>query len=751
VKWGFGAARLRPLQPGVLIEAMPGEPGSQGGARFLVRVIAAGRSKNGNLYRPDVLRAAVPLFEGARVFAKSDAEHLAGKGRDVRNLLGRLVGPNFQATDTGGEIRATFEALESAVPLVALLREAAARGMAGDLFGFSIDADAKVRRTPEGRDVQQFVRVNSLDLIVEPSAGGALLGLLEAAEDAPAGLRELLEALLPPENDSDLVGDDAGATTGDDATMNTALRERMLAAIREAHGGKLPEGVTVETDDEALVEAYTAALTHSDKNPLVGDARAADALVAKLAEAEQRLEARARLAEARSDLRAALAESGLPAVSRERLREQLAAREDLSAQIVVEAIQAERDYLAKLGEAGKVTGLGGADLHSPADEADKLAARVDAIFDRGATGARSIREAYLALTGDESFAGRLRDSDPRRLRTAAAVRAVLDAQYRKVRDEQCDLREAQKITLAEVDGALRESIDSSLLTDIFGTSINKRMLALYRVPLEKYDIWRNCVEIVPINNFLPQQVVYLGGYGDLPTVAKGQPYQALATPADVAESYAIGKKGGTEDITMEDIRNDNVRLFQRIPVELSMSARRTLAKFVLDFIRTNPDMADGTTWFHDDRGNLGSAALDATNYAAARLAFKKQTQLSNSERLGISPAHGWIPEELEETAYNLGARATNNDRDFVEANQVAWHTVWYWTDATDWALTADTAEIPVIELGFLDGRQEPELFVQDEPRSGSMFSHDKLTWKVRHIYGGVPADFRGARKHVVAG
>ena len=39
-------------------------------------------------------------------------------------------------------------------------------------------------------------------------------------------------------------------------------------------------------------------------------------------------------------------------------------------------------------------------------------------------------------------------------------------------------------------------------------------------------------------------------------------------------------------------------------------------------------------------------------------------------------------------------------------------------------------------FGFLGGREEPELFVQDMPNVGSMFSNDKLTYKIRHIYGG---------------
>ena len=72
------------------------------------------------------------------------------------------------------------------------------------------------------------------------------------------------------------------------------------------------------------------------------------------------------------------------------------------------------------------------------------------------------------------------------------------------------------------------------------------------------------------------------------------------------------------------------------------------------------------------------------------------------------------------------------------------------TDANDWCTAADPADIPGIEVGFLDGREEPELFVQDTPNVGSMFAADKLTYKIRHIYGGAVTDFRAFTKAVVA-
>jgi hypothetical protein len=59
----------------------------------------------------------------------------------------------------------------------------------------------------------------------------------------------------------------------------------------------------------------------------------------------------------------------------------------------------------------------------------------------------------------------------------------------------------------------------------------------------------------------------------------------------------------------------------------------------------------------------------------------------------------------------------------------------YWTDADNWWGIANPAVAPTVEVSFYQGREEPELFVQDMPNVGSMFNADKITYKIRYIYG----------------
>jgi hypothetical protein len=125
------------------------------------------------------------------------------------------------------------------------------------------------------------------------------------------------------------------------------------------------------------------------------------------------------------------------------------------------------------------------------------------------------------------------------------------------------------------------------------------------------------------------------------------------------------------------------------------------------------------------------------------------------EPLGIAPRFIIVPSDLEDAAYELTAQPNLGGFTPTAPDAVLKQTwdiigVKTWTDANNWYLAADPKDIPCIEVGFLDGKEMPELFVQDMPNVGSMFSNDKLTYKIRHIYGGTVVDYRGLYGAIVA-
>ena len=601
---------------GIIVQPETSKDGTFKG-RFRVRIIRAGLSGNGNFYADAVLREAAGLFEGVRVFVKSDQEHINGAGKDVRNLIGRITGVAFQAGPgpDSGELRGTFELIEPDGQIGTKIKEAWDRNMT-DLFGFSIFAMGPTRRGQAGgkpvRILRKFSKVNSVDLIVDPGAGGEIINLIES------------KGTDPMEDE-------------DDYLDGTEIR-RIVEATR------LPEAAK-----QKLITAHNPA--------------------SEVTEASLR-----------------------------------------------EAINTEAEYLAKISDSGTVRGMG-ADMSPDRSQVrliegrnEKVASQLDAFFDPNDRSVQSIRECYLNITGDRGFTGQLRNCD---------------------------------------EGLLRESLGASSFSDVLGDSIAWRVIQDYATP-SIYDIWRNMVTVVPVNDFRVQERTRFGGYGDMPIVAEGDPYLALSSPTDEAANYAIAKRGGTEDLTLEMITNDDVGAVRQIPQKMVRASKRTLSKFVFDFVKDNAAIYDGVALFHATHNNLGAAALAAASVAAGRLAMKNQTELNSGEKLAIGPKFLWVPDELEETAVDLFRRNTEQDKNFIQSLSLEVMPVWCWPDTNDWALTADPFDIPVIEIGFLSGNEEPELFVQDSPTSGSMFTHDKMTFKIRHPYGGTVLDFRGAYKAVVA-
>ncbi len=662
----YDPVAMREAAAGAIIREAAG-----GAGRYKIRVVKSGLSGNGNFYPDSVLREAAPLFEGVRVFVKSDEEHLAGRGKDFRNLIGGIYAPSFvegRSPDTG-ELQAEFQLLNPEGPEAVKIREAVKGGLSS-LFGFSIDAAGHVKPGPGAgrRTATKFIKVNSVDLIVEPGAGGQVIGLVEAKKE-PIMTREQLIALIEATRADLLRGKDV-----------TALTEEQLQGI--------------------LREAMTPA---APATPPANGAVTQDQLAEVI-----------RMTDARSYARATITASNLPAKAKEKLTAQFTLQAKFTEADVDKAIADERAYIATFTESGHVRMGDLPRIETGETRAEKVAAMLDAFFDpahKDHRHARSFRECYVVVTGDHGISGQLANCD---------------------------------------EALLRESLGSGSWSNVLGNSITRRLIADYRTP-NSYDVYKQIITTpVPIKDFRSNERTRYGGYGDLPIVGEGGPYVAQASPTDEKATYAIQKRGGTEDVTLEMIANDDVGAIRQIPIKMARAAKRTLSKFVLDFIRTNPTVYDGIALFHASHGNLGAAALDATSFAARRLAMLKQTELNSNDRLGIGPKGVMVSVDGQEAAVNIFKLSTNNEKTFIQSLVPDILPVWYWTDTNDWALYADPMDIPGIEIGFFNGNEEPEIFVQDAPTVGSMFTNDKVTYKLRHIYGGNVLDFRAFDKSVVA-
>lgn len=681
---------------------------ADGNRVFACQIIESGLSKNGRLYPEPVLHAAVDLYEGAKAFDHHRTETelrtggtagLVGQWRDVAAVPGGLVG-DLVLLPSATHVA---EALDASVA-------AAASGMP-PLVGISHDVQISERpATVGGARVMEATSIKgvlSADVVSEPAAGGRATRVVAGGIDPGA-------ATPPPT-----------PTPSQEGTTTMTLKE-LLAKLREAttdeardallqehaailtDAGLTKDDILPAADDTTVADATTETAPADDDKELVGAAHATESTMGGLLIAQ------------------AVTNAGLDPA---KFSPVIAA--DLGKRFTEATLQAAIERTKRVAESLEVPGLAPTVGHVRVTEEnlDKKRARIDATLERrwqeGYTG---IQEMFVDVMG---------------LGASAMYGSGDDLAARIVREAWA----------GPMVGRASESLDSTSFGQILADAMGRRMVAEYA--REALTTWRLIATTAPVRDFRSQKLVRMGGYGTLPTVGQGAPYQPLTSPGDEEATYSVTKKGGTEDFTYEMAKNDDIAALARIPSALARAAAITIYRAVWDLLSTNPTIYDSVALFDNAHANTGtSLTLNDSSLSTVRRKMREQAAYGDSvDILGLKPRVLAVPPELEDIAFKLansavaipstaaGPSNTPNLHQGITAVVVD-----YWTEADEWFAIADPGDCPGIEVGFLDGKETPELFVQDDPTSGSQFSSDKVTWKIRHIYGLSVVDYRAFQR-----
>ncbi|MGH2443957.1 MAG: hypothetical protein ACRDFX_12450, partial [Chloroflexota bacterium] len=452
-------------------------PSPDGSDQHIVEVtlIRSGLSKMGNHYPPAVLTAAAPLFEGAPAMADHQKRPDLPEG-SVRDIAGSYQNVRAVTESAGISLRAELHLLPSAVWLFELLRAAETNPR---ICGLSIDAWAErddARSTRESQYISGISRVQSVDVVTRPSAGGGIRRVLQSDVAVAGGdpARTPKEKLMEHEAAIDdtiegsaggvmasRMGECEAAETGQDlaATVQQLYKEREVA----------------QSELRRLREALTP-------DPVTASDRSAD--LVRLAE-EIRLDRD--LARAAQTLDAALGRAALPAPVEAKLRKHFGGRR-FDAALLESAISEEQEVLAALTRTGEIRGMG-YEKHVQVGRSDyeQLQSAFDALFDlyesdeaRGLPRLSGIREAFLVATGRD---------------------------ISSIGGADCQLRETiaggltnyvRRGRLAESEVLLREAdVTTASFSSLLGTSMNKRLLKDYQAwPSE----WQKFTTIVAIKD-----------------------------------------------------------------------------------------------------------------------------------------------------------------------------------------------------------------------------------------------------------
>ncbi len=710
VATGDGATESTILAPlddeGRLLEA----EASVSGKKWLAVFIQEGMSKNRNFYPAEVLKEAVDLYDNKPIYRGHEATP-SRFGRDPDDAIGFTKRPTFQRIGTNAQESTSRQAIVGQVVITdptwrTKLVEAWEEGNP-NFVGLSHDVLVNGRivvgdASGPYKRAEQIEEVKSVDLVMVPAAGGRLMqmvaanGLTQRDVEELRMLQKMIDAIKASGN-ADLIRqlEALGAT----ATEDQVLTLHAKIGVKEA--------VTPPTPSPA-----TESVTVSKKE--LDDWR----------EESKRNRKAAALAMVESNVRGCALPDPIKARVSKRFTSMVEAGQEVTEAVILAELKEEIEAYGKVMEKTVVVPAGGGlpRFELTKSSSDQFTEALDDFFgvipkdkkEARTPGLRSFRELYIKFTGDQRVTGRVEES----------VR-------------------------------LSESLNSGSFTKVLGDSITRRLVQEYQLP--EFQVWRDRIAtVVPLNDFRTQHRMRFGGYANFPTVAQGAPYLAMASPTDEEATYSPAKRGGTESVTLEMIKNDDVGVIKRIPVRLGRAAGQTCYEFVFDFMRTNANVYDATALAAAGHGNnIITTALSASNVQSARLKMRQQTDMSSGKRLGLKARYLWVPSDLDDLAQqictadravpdaSLAGSAAPAAPNPVNLAKIVPLVVDYWTDTNDYWVTADPAQCPMIEVGFLDGREDPELFVQDQPNVGSLFTNDAITWKLRHIYGGVVEDFRG--------
>lgn len=694
--------------------------GKEGGAaEWQVLICRPGYSRDGGWYlAEEVLSAGAPLFEQAQCFAN----HAEYGHPDVKCLTGWHRNVRMGEHEGGKALLSDFLVSSAAKWLQDLAADAFAAGIK-EPFGFSFDMMARSHlEEQEGRGlilvIDEITKVNSVDVVHRGRMGGMPLAL--AADDSPDEEIAMLEKLLAWLKEH---APEKHAAFGGKYTV-----EGVLKACGDA--GFDPSKMRAQAKDEPPKPGAGI------PGPAAGDAgppaKKAEPLKAAGKEGEDDTRQRLLALERGLILERSLKACTLPEPVKEKLQAQFGPARAWEEKDLAEAIRLEAAALEKLTASGALQGFG-ARAQVTHDEQDRIQAMLDGMVDpkaklpSGVKPFRFVSEAWPAYTR-EAF-------EPRRVLAASREYGMRASE---------DFGTVQR---------LKASLSVASWGQAFGDSITRALMRDYREDI--FNEWTKVVSSkVPLKDFRTKRAVRLGGYGNLATVAEQATYPTLTTPTDEEVTYAPAKRGGIEDLTMETIQNDDIGAIQAIPRRLSRAAKATLNSFVfVTNISANPTLYDAVALFAAGHGgNTAANALTYPNAVAGIEVMMQQTFYNESREVGAQARPRFLlhPSELSEEAFDILANTvkvvTGQDatmKNWPNALGIEAILVPEYTDANDWFLVADPRLMDTIEVGFLDGQEEPELFVEDNERAGSPFNADKLRYKIRHIYGGAVLDFRG--------
>lgn len=298
-----------------------------------------------------------------------------------------------------------------------------------------------------------------------------------------------------------------------------------------------------------------------------------------------------------------------------------------------------------------------------------------------------------------------------------------------------------RISAGNIREVLATGFATHAISNVLAATYGKFLLQGYTAV---ESAWDQIASIRSVSDYKTVTGVRLNGGFDFEDVgASGELKSADAS--DETRTIKAKLTGRMSSITMVDIVNDDLGALTQVPARLGRGAAIKLNKdFWTEFLLNN------ATAFRAETAAAGNA-LSLTSLRTANASYRKLTD-PDGNPLGILPSILLVPPELETTADELMGSTvliTGSDTTRGNVNVFAGRfrvvSSAYLTSATTWWLVANPAELPAMEVAFLNGQRLPTV-----QQAEVDFNTLGIQVRGHFSYGVAKAESRGAYRMATA-
>ncbi|GAA2860074.1 Mu-like prophage major head subunit gpT family protein [Nonomuraea rubra] len=349
----------------------------------------------------------------------------------------------------------------------------------------------------------------------------------------------------------------------------------------------------------------------------------------------------------------------------------------------------------------------------------------------------------------ESFGGQRKVSSARPRRDPQWERALLEAEA-FVQDIRYGRRPIDHF---------REAMSTSDFPLLFADSLDRQLYGAYEATV---PTWQNYARAATVNDFREvKRFATSGVRGLLSKVGELAEHERRGMD-ETEYSYAVAKYEAGFALSWENMINDDLNAFMRLPQDLADSARDSEEEFVTRlFCGANGPLTSVYTG-----GNLLTAALDRDSLQSAITTLMKRTDdngnpiVVKAVELVVGPGLALQAQEIIDTTEYRTVDPNGNVR-IISGNGVAANlriSVNYWipsvasssnADTSWWLFANPNGPRPAMEFGRLRGFEAPALYekIPDMRRIGGgeepvSFDTEGAEKKIKHVYGGAFVDSR---------